>query len=74
MGEEGMIPQTTTCPACQHILEGCDDDCHCCGQCYSSSGKEVCNKVCKHAKHLDDGGFLIDGNHPDDMFSIGRKG
>ncbi len=65
------IPQTTTCPACRHILEGCDDDCRCCGQCYTKNGKEVCNKSCKHAEHLDDGGFLIDSNHPDDMFSIG---
>jgi hypothetical protein len=35
-------------------------------------GKEICNKICEHAEHEDDGGFLIDGNHPDDMYSLGQ--
>ena len=60
------------CPKCEHIKTGCDETCNDCGQCYMKLGKEVCNKICEHAEHEDDGGFLIDGNHPDDMFSLGE--
>jgi hypothetical protein len=64
------IPPNTTCPNCRHVLTGCDEDCRDCGQCYP---KEACNKTCPHAPHEDDGGFFIDGNHPDDMFSVGGR-
>lgn len=36
-------------------------------------GIEVCNKICDCVPHVDDGGFFIDGNHPDDMFSVGGR-
>lgn len=58
------------CKLCKHKKQGCDEDCHDCGQCYILTGKEICNKICQHAKHEDDGGFLIDGNHPDDMYGV----
>lgn len=46
------------CPKCDHIKRGCDEECRCCGQCYIETHEEVCNKVCKHADHVDDGGFF----------------
>lgn len=62
----------TTCPKCIH-MDNCDEDCRCCGACYMSKGIEVCNKICDCVQHEDDGGFFIDGNHPDDMFSLGDR-
>ena len=59
-----------TCDKCNHIADGCDEDCRCCGECYMKTGKEVCNKTCECVKHIDDGGFFVDGNHPDAMYDV----
>jgi len=63
-----MIPENTTCPVCIHIREGCDETCSSCTDCYVKTGDTKCDQKCEHAKHEDDGGFFIDGNHPDAMF------
>jgi hypothetical protein len=62
-----------SCSKCEHIKQGCDETCHCCPRCYLKGKDNECSKICEHAKHEDDGGFLIDGNHPDDMYSVQVK-
>lgn len=63
----------TTCPKCIHIKEGCNASCHFCEYCHVKyDGADICDKICRHSVHVDDGGFLIDGNHPDDMYSLGE--
>ncbi len=58
------------CPKCEHDKNGCDEYCNSCGICYMKTKKELCNKICDCVPHEDDGGFFIDGNHPDDMFGL----
>jgi hypothetical protein len=31
------------------IEHDCDESCQCCGDCYRTTGREVCNRTCQHA-------------------------
>jgi hypothetical protein len=30
------------------VKHDCDENCHCCGECYMRSGDSVCQRLCEH--------------------------
>jgi hypothetical protein len=40
----------------EHTERDCDENCRCCVECYTRSGREVCDRLCPHRAE----------NHPDE--------